>query len=382
MSKKKIKSNNNFLNIFLVVLILFGIFNIYQLYSTKSAIENQINTQIEKAKPAQISLTIIDINKKDCPKCLNITKVVKLITDSKKTNVTKFVTKNFKDSDIQSKISELKIDKFPALIIEGNINQSNYLVKNIEKITKKINNEVYVFTSIEAPYLNNNGKVIGKVNLIGLYNKDCLDCPNIDLLLEGVNRTNIYLNDIQKVDINNDEGKTITKKYNINKVPTLLFSNELKNYNSIVNNWEKGVGSIESDGTYVLRKINPIYFSVKENRVVGKIKLSILSNPNCKNCFNGSEVYPAIISKLGIVNFNKVLIDTTSKEGKNLTLKYNLEKFPMMIIEGDTDIYPNLKQVWDQVGTIENGKYIFKNVELLQAPYFDVTKGEITPKTK
>jgi len=380
--KKEEKTNgkNNLPIILLVILVLFGLFNIIQLSSTNSTISKQISIQIENAKPAQISLTIININKDDCPKCVDITKIVKLVTDSQKTNVTSFTNKNLMDSDIQDKIKKLGITKFPALIIEGNINQSGFLVKNLKDISTKVNDEIYVFTPIEAPYLNNDNKLVGGVDLIALYNKDCVDCVDVNLLIGGMNNTPIQITTITKVEINSLEGKDLISKYNINKVPTLLFSKELKGYNSITSNWEKSIGSVENDGTYVLRSINPLYYSINESRVVGKIKVSILSDNNCKNCFNGSEIYPAILGKLQIGNFDTNIIDASSTEGTSLITKYKLEKFPTMIIEGDTNAYPNLKQVWNQVGTIEDNKYIFRNVELLGVPYFDVNGGEITPQ--
>jgi len=62
-------------------------------------------------------------------------------------------------------------------------------------------------------------------------------------------------------------------KYNIQKVPVILLSPEAKEYDSFINAW-KPVGSVESDGWFVMRKPEALgtVKDIVNNKIIGAKK--------------------------------------------------------------------------------------------------------------
>ena len=75
---------------------------------------------------------------------------------------------------------------------------------------------------------------------------------------------------------------------------------------------------------------------------------------------------------------NEETFDIKDIKGRQVRVKYDIKNVPTVIITGDLDAYETLKAAWDQVGTIEDdGAYVFRELDVLQVPYKDLTSGEI-----
>ena len=85
------------------------------------------------------------------------------------------------------------------------------------------------------------------------------------------------MNKENKVDISSAEGKALVEKYAIKKVPTVVISGDLREYEGFDTVWGQ-VGSIEEDGTYVFRQLevlsqNIVYKDLTTGEVVGNTNI-------------------------------------------------------------------------------------------------------------
>ena len=70
-------------------------------------------------------------------------------------------------------------------------------------------------------------------------------------------------------------------------------------------------------------------------------------------------------------------VDIASDEGKALIKKYSIKSVPTIILSKDADAYPALKQIWQQVGSVEeDGNYVFREVTQMGS-YKDLTTGDV-----
>lgn len=366
---KKSNTNNNLVKkisiTLLITLIIISIINVMQVTSFSTSFNNLIDRSIEEQKPAQISLTIINPN---CSDCFNVNEFVDKISSSRKTNITSTTKLSLENSQAQKLIQEYNIEKFPAVIVKGNVNKSSSLLNTLSSIgANKVNSTTFYAQAQKPLYTNKNGEIIGWVSIIALDNKECIVCDKSDSYISQLENIRVKISDIKSYDINSQQGEEIIKKYNINKVPNIIFSKELGLYPQFSVGWSQA-GTIEEDGSYVLRNIRYPYYSLDENKLIGSLNFTYIYDSNCRDCFNATKVYDAIFSQFGVMATYKDYNDIA--KDKSLIEKYNIDKVPALIIRGDTEKYEIFRN-WYQLGTIEenNSTYVFRNVDLLQLKF-------------
>ena len=148
---------------------------------------------------------------------------------------------------------------------------------------------------------------------------------------------------------------------------------------TLTQNWPQ-LGTIETDGTMVLRDIPPIYLETGTGKLRGETKATFVSVPDKNGVFDAEEVYTQILqSAFGVNPVQQETISYASPEGKALLSKYNLEQIPAVVLSGDLNAYNGFPQAWLQGGTVEaDGNYIFRNLGAIQGiKYFDLNKNEV-----
>lgn len=112
----------------------------------------------------------------------------------------------------------------------------------------------------------------------------------------------------------------------------------------------------------------------------GLLKVSRIVNSSCVECVKASDLQSALESGLGAKFSQAEELELSSSRGKELAVKYNLTKIPSLVITGEVDAYPSLKQEWPRVGTVESdGALVWRNVfpPYQELPSFKV-KGIVT----
>ena len=316
------------------------------------------------AKPAKLQLTVIE--DKNCKDCFDIAPVVDSI---KKANVELIKEDNMDLSSAKALISKYDIRIIPAIIITGEINKTDF--KDFEE-----KDNALLFSKQTPPYTDAvSGKIKGRVSLIHLKDKSCDKCTDLTSIIESI-KQNAKLTDEKIVDISSAEGKNLVEKYDIEKAPTLILSKDLSFYAKISEAWSQ-IGTVEGDGSYIIRVINPPYVNISANETVGLVDLIMLKDKSCANCYDVT-VHKPILQNLGTALNSEKTIDIADKEGKELIEKYKIKLVPTIILSNDADAYPALKQVWGQVGSIEgDGTYVFRGLAVMGVAYKNLTSGEV-----
>lgn len=229
----------------LILSLLVGIFLNFQLTS-------KIIKIVEPFKKPEVEFLIIE--DKNCKECFNIT----LLYNAIKSNSNgAFIIKGEKFGNYKNYlnlIKDLKIEKVPAIIVSGQVeNLTDFFsrIPGYKKVKDKIIIESY------APFLSlSDNKVYGIVNIIYLVPKNCTNCYDVTIhkrILE--NSFLVKIGNERTIYIDEEGGKELIKKYNITAVPTILLSKDISYYNLLADVW-KQVGSIENDGTYIFRDEN------------------------------------------------------------------------------------------------------------------------------
>ena len=183
----------------------------------------------------------------------------------------------------------------------------------------------------------------------------------------------------KKLEIGSDESKQLIEKYNIEKIPAILLQGKTNESATLTQNWPQ-LGTIETDGTMVLRNIPPIYLETGTGKLRGETNATFVSVPDKNGVFDAEEVYTQILqSAFGVNPVQQETISYASPEGKALLSKYNLEQIPAVVLSGDLNAYNGFPQAWLQGGTVEaDGNYIFRNLGAIQGiKYFDLNKNEV-----
>jgi len=366
MHKHKKEDIKKIMKVLVIILLFLSIINLWLMYNL-----NKKSSEKFVFEPAKIQL--ITITNSKCLDCFNISPIVDSI---KRKNVEIVKDDTLESDSIKAKelINNYGINKIPTVIVAGEVNKLGLSLQFEEK------KGILFFSELEPPYTDAlTGKIKGKVSVVYLEDSLCKDCTDLTDFVLKLQENNVKITQEIKVDISSSEGKRLVSKYDIEKVPTLIFSDDLALYEEIVDSLSI-VGDVKSDGSYVLTIINPPYRNLKTNKIEGLVDVTYVTDESCLECYNTSLHKLILINPLG---FNLKLdkektVDISSSEGKALLEKYNITLVPTIILSKDADAYSSLKKIWQSVGTIEDdGTYVFRKLSEMRGPYKDLTSNKI-----
>ncbi len=181
---------------------------------------------------------------------------------------------------------------------------------------------------------------------------------------------------------NSGESKQLIEKYKIERIPAVLLQGETTKAAVLAQNWPR-LGTIESDGTMVLRNVPPVYLEVGTGKLRGETKAVFVSVPDKNGVFDASLFRQVLENAFGLTPIEQETISYNSPKGKELLEKYGLEKLPTFIISGDLEAYPSFPDNWKQVGSIEpDDSFVFREPGVLTGlKYFDLNKNEVVETT-
>ena len=324
--------------IILINLILISIINIE--YS------NKISEAKEASRPAEIELITIN---PVCTDCFDINKVIDTLK-SKNVKITKETTLTKDES--KDLIDKYKITKLPSLIVKGEIDKFDL------GLTKK--DDVLIFNEPQPPYLDLiSNKVEGRVSLTLITDPTCTECTDLGVIVDQLKQ---LITISSENTLTKDQASDLIQKYSITKIPSIILSKDASVYPTISEDW-KQIGTIEIDGTFIARDINPPYLDLTTNEIKGIVDVIYITDKSCSECYNAT-VHKQILDNFGIyVNKEETrdIADSTA-----LISKYNIDKVPTLILSKEVSAYPRLTAVWKDVGTVEeDGTYIFRKTEVM-----------------
>ncbi len=355
-------------HVLITSLVILFIINLVFTVTLQSAIKEQIKDQEEADRPALIQLTTITA---DCSNCFSIDPIKKQIK-SLNVNITQEQTLNTQQaSDL---INKYQIKKLPTVVVTGEIKKVN-----ADFLTEK--NDALIFQDQSLPYYDLDEKrEIGSVKATLIKVLNCKDCFDVSLLINQLKQSGVVIKNVVTYSENDKEAKDLIKKFNLDKLPALILSPDLKYYEDITKAWED-LGSVD-ENNYVLRSVIPPYKELLTSQIKGLVKLTYLTDKSCTECYNVSR-NKLILQNMGIVINEEETIDISDSKGKELINKYLIKKVPAFILSKDIKIYNSFQTVLKKVG-IENSDetYLFNSTEVL-GTYKDLSTNKIiTPKSQ
>ena len=189
---------------------------------------------------------------------------------------------------------------------------------------------------------------------------ECKECTDFIIAINEFRKLGVKIN--EPVFYEFDEAQSLIDKYKIDKVPTLILSEEAKNYKQIIDVWQN-IGTIESNGVFIVRNFNPPYYDLKSKIVKGMVDIVFIKDKTCVKCYDVMKNKLAL-EKLRVYIKNEVSVDAGDNEGKSLIKKYKIRKIPTFIMSKEAMDYPQFDTIWSSVGYVaDDGTLIFSNVE-------------------
>ena len=209
------------------------------------------------------------------------------------------------------------------------------------------------------------------IKLTKITTPQCTNCFNLDDAIAIFKKQNISIGEEKIAVFDSVEGQSLIKQLGIKRVPTYIVTGEVTRKN--IGGFIKNNGEIK-DKTFIFTQITPIFIDPISKKEMGKVTVTILTDPSCTQCVDPKLTIEAY-KKANIKITDEKEIAWNSAEGQSLISQYKITKLPTFLLSSDIDLYDNVKANWSRIGTIEKDKtYIARNLSL---PYRDVEKGQI-----
>jgi hypothetical protein len=283
-------------------------------------------------------------------------------------NVTEEKLININEFEAKELASRYKIDKLPVVMIRGDIDKIQ--LKGYESF-----NDTLVFRDIKAPYYDlKDGQVKGLVKVTIIKPRDCDKCTDLGIIKTQLENVGVKINEYKTLQEDEEEAKNIIGKYGIDRLPTMLVSKDLAVY-EIAKAW-LNVGTITDDGNYLLTKMQPPYYDLKEKKIKGLVNLNVVYDKGCLEC-QDKVLQENALKSIGIFFADKKEYDLNENGGRELIKKYGITKLPIVVMSKEASDYNGIDQLWKQAGTREeDGSYVLRNAELF-GTYKDLKSGEV-----
>ncbi len=248
---------NVFAGLVIGLIILYGV-NIF----LAAGILGPVKEGAEKNRPANLELTFISSECESCNAMGGILPFIKGqgVKITRETNLT--------TGEGAALISKYGIRTLPALIVTGEVSKEN--VQNIwTSLDAKQSQGAMIISGIPPYFDIGEQKVKGAVELLILRDEDCEGCYNPLLHLTVLRQFGVFVENAAEYNVSSGIGASVIAKYNITKVPTIVFSPDASLYQALNQVWPS-VGTVESDGWYVFRAVEVMgtYKDLVNNTVV------------------------------------------------------------------------------------------------------------------
>ncbi len=356
----------------LILVVCFMVLAIFLLAMKLETLNQQVGKLNTKDEPTLANINLYVLKDPNCTDCIDLSPLVGSIKNANvKLQIQKEVTLG--SDEAKALIPTYKIQKIPAVVITGEIDK-------LPPTTFEKRGDGLVYEPTTPPYTDvATGEVIGRIIATILNDTSCMVCFDVTKYLRLFEKAGFHLSTLKSVDSKTEEGQALIQNYKISKLPTLILSKDMGAYPNITQIWSQ-LGTIEADGSFILREANPPYRDLDTNKIRGLVGVMYLVYANCTQCYS-VLVHKQILNGFGILFGEEKTYDAASDTGKSLVNKFNITKVPTVLLDSEGNAYPNLVRVWNQVGTIENNAFVFRRVESL-GTYYDLASNQVVMAKK
>lgn len=235
------------IHLLFALLVVLGVLYVVNIFSIGNIADSVVD------KPVKLSFTVINPSKEQCGDCFGAETVVELIKSSHNIKITnkKIITPD--DSGYDKFVKRYEIKNLPAIVVSGDTSNSK-ITGAWESLSGENKNGDILIQNLLPFYDIEEQKQKGFIDVVLLEDKTCTDCFNATQYLDTLKRSAMRVKNYSIYDISSAEGRSYIDKYKIKKVPVLIMSESANDYPGFKDAW-KDVGTIESDGWFVFRKV-------------------------------------------------------------------------------------------------------------------------------
>ncbi len=203
---------------------------------------------------------------------------------------------------------------------------------------------------------------------IFLLETNCEECLSLDSLIESIKLLDVNVLEVKRIQADSKEGQDLIKMHDIKFLPTLIVNGEFQG-TQLQEEWDL-IGE-EKNG--VLIASMPPYYSLEEEKLIGKVKVLLIKNSDCNDCVDLSS-FAQDLKASGILVDEERTIEFDSEEAQELFESYLIDRVPVVLIGGDIAEYQLFSFFWVQAGgTIESDNaFTYRQA----VPYFDLFSEE------
>jgi len=173
-------------------------------------------------------------------------------------------------------IRKYEIKNLPTTIFSKDLNEYTDITENwgsVGSVEDDGNLVLRATNVIGIPYFNiEKNKTVGIVEISYLVDESCDECYDVNvhrsILIQSYG---LKFGKEIRIDVSDEQGSYLVKKYNITVIPTFILSGDAGAYLQLERVWA-GVGTIEDDGSYVFRNMGAMQGSVYKDLTTGEIK--------------------------------------------------------------------------------------------------------------
>lgn len=214
-----------------------------------------LNVQPNQA-PTLPLVNVIFINDSSCgSQCQTMDSLLAYFRDAG-VKFGKVVLADYKGNAGKEFVAEYGIKRVPAALISSEIAQYPNVGKNFLQSGSPTNG---FYTLLSPPVYReiNTSALRGIANFTFITDKTCKECFGPELMRAAFKSLGFIASSERIVDSNSNEGKSLIAKYNITEVPASILAGDIVVYANLRNAWSE-VGSVEADGAYVFRDLEPL----------------------------------------------------------------------------------------------------------------------------
>ncbi|MEM3030850.1 MAG: hypothetical protein QXH27_03900 [Candidatus Micrarchaeia archaeon] len=276
-------------------------------------------------------------------------------------------------------IQKYGVARVPTLLLSPEAGSSQQLQSAWRSVGSIEPDGTFVLRNLQPPYRETaSGRIVGIVSLVELAAPACQECFPIASVSAAFKNLGMFLASESNIELGTPAASALIQKYNITKVPTVILEGDVRSYSGIQSALKR-VGSIEADGSYVLRVPPPPFIDLESNRTVGLVNVTHLIDSSCAGCYNTS-VHTDYLVANSVKITNQSFVDINSTQGAELIGRYNITLVPTIIASPDIAFYaasglePYLAQ-----GSIEtDGWFVFRNLQIIpNATYKNLSSGRV-----
>lgn len=258
----EVKAPSNLNQMLIGVLAIVVVVNIFVMGYFTYSVNNKLDDAIDLTKSQVGKVTLITAD--NCALCGDLA-VYKKTLSAQNIELSDDVVLSGSSEEGKKLISDFGLKTLPALVFMTNDEIKSNISKALEKDSRKIENNVIVWEKSFAPYFDINlNQILGMVNVVYLTDKRCKDCYNaVQVHRPILQNMGIAIAKDEQVDVLDERGKELVKKYNIQNIPMIILSAEAAAYEGLAQLWTQ-VGTIEDDGNYLFRKIDVLNVKYKD----------------------------------------------------------------------------------------------------------------------